>query len=85
MQIIRKIYYDGQYLGKFRLKKTKNKYIWVYILDFSKDARQADSFNISKERFDNIKGCEWINATYRDGESKKTKVVFSLDFEDGDI
>lgn len=85
MDIIRRIYCEGEYLGRFKLQKIKDEYVWTYILNFSKRASSADKLNISKERYDNIDGYEWINSTYRVNKNERTKVVFSIKFEDGDI
>lgn len=85
MEIIRKIYYEDEYLGKFKLQKIENKYIWIYVLDWSKPESSADIFciSISKKRYDSLNGDQLIG--YRGGESKKVKLVFEVDFEEGDI
>jgi len=85
MEIIRKVYCEDEYLGKFKLQKIKDEYVWTYILDFSKQVRSAEIFYISKKRFDDIDGFECINSTYIDGKSKKTKLIFNIKFEEGDI
>lgn len=81
MEIIRKLYCDSQYLGKFKLEKIGNNYIWNYVIDFT--PQDCDRVNITEKR---VLDCKH-NHTWNDcsGIDNETWVIFSVDFEEGDL